>query len=200
MDEAPPLDWDGAASEGGATDDAGLLLPPTSRPTSMPERVAPAHQSRPAAPVAAATSAPAVAVARTALGDRWAELVAAMARAGSISALARELAMQAQLSAIEPLADGAGELWRLTVERETLRAPGLADKLLLALKAATGQADLRLDVVAGVAQDSPARRDVEQTALRQAEAERLIHEDPLVQAMLAQFSTARIVPGSIKPV
>jgi DNA polymerase III subunit gamma/tau len=34
---------------------------------------------------------------------------------------------------------------------------------------------------------------------RQREAEQIIQNDPLVQEMLAQFKTARIVPGSIKP-
>ena len=34
---------------------------------------------------------------------------------------------------------------------------------------------------------------------RQAEAEQIIHNDPLVQALMAQYKTARIVPGSIKP-
>lgn len=155
-----------------------------------------------AAPLAARLPAlpPApVAVPRTPLGDRWAGVVADMNAAGSISALVRELAMQAQLTAVTPLADGQGEVWQLAVEREPLRSPGLADKLLPALKAATGQALLRLEVQAGVALDSPARRDAEQVALRQAEAERLIHDDPLVQSVLAQFGTARIVAGSIKP-
>jgi DNA polymerase-3 subunit gamma/tau len=34
---------------------------------------------------------------------------------------------------------------------------------------------------------------------RQIEAEQIIHNDPLVQALMAQYKTARIVPGSIKP-
>jgi DNA polymerase-3 subunit gamma/tau len=53
--------------------------------------------------------------------------------------------------------------------------------------------------VPGVPGDSPARREAEAAARRQREAEAIIHDDPLVQAMLAQFSTARIVPGSIRP-
>lgn len=197
MDEAPPMDLDAAALSPSGPDSTELddapLRPRLQEPTAA---TAPSH---PASAAMAPRPAP-IEVPRTALGDRWAEVVAAMAGAGSITALARELAMQAELSAVDALADTAGELWRLTVERETLRSPGLADKLLVALKAATGRSDLRLEVVAGVALDSPARRDAEAAALRQAEAERLIHEDPLVQAVLAQFSTARIVPGSIKPV
>ncbi|HSI59309.1 MAG TPA: hypothetical protein VLA16_17235, partial [Ideonella sp.] len=136
-------------------------------------------------------------VPRSPLGDRWAEQVAALQGESGFVALVRELAMQAQLSAIEP--DGEQELWRLCVERESLRAPPLVEKLQTALKVRSGLA-LRLEVVAGVALDSPARREAERIAKRQREAERLIQADPLVQAMLAQFSSARIVPGSIKPV
>ena len=35
---------------------------------------------------------------------------------------------------------------------------------------------------------------------RQAAAEQLIRTDPVVLALMDQFKTARIVPGSIKPV
>jgi DNA polymerase-3 subunit gamma/tau len=34
---------------------------------------------------------------------------------------------------------------------------------------------------------------------RQRVAEQTIHNDPLVQALMSQYKTARIVPGSIKP-
>ena len=44
-----------------------------------------------------------------------------------------------------------------------------------------------------------ARRMAADKRRRQQEAEQLIHDDPLVRDMLAQFKTARIVPGSIKP-
>jgi DNA polymerase-3 subunit gamma/tau len=153
------------------------------------------------APVAEAPadrSALPLAVQRTPLGDRWYEVVSGMASAGSIAALVRELALQAELCDIRRV--GANEVWRLTVERDSLRTATNADKLLGALKTALGQDDLQLELVAGVAQDSPARRDAEAAALRQFEAEQTIQCDPLVQAMLSQFRTARIVPGSIKPV
>jgi DNA polymerase-3 subunit gamma/tau len=104
--------------------------------------------------------------------------------------------MQAELLAIEPGSPAA--CWRLQVEREPLRAPALVEKLQAALVAASGLM-LQLEVVAGVPADSPARRDAEAAALRQQHAEDIIHNDPLVQAMLAQFNTARIVPGSIRP-
>ena len=138
---------------------------------------------------------PVPAVRRTALGDRWAEAVAGLVATNAVSALVKELAMQAELIAVEPGA--AAETWRLQVERETLRAPTLAEKLQAALVA--NGLSVRLEVVAGVPADSPARRETEAAALRQRQAEDIIHNDPLVQAMLAQFSTARIVPGSIRP-
>jgi len=138
-------------------------------------------------------------VARTPLGDRWAEAVAGMQAAGSLVALVRELALQSELAAISPGADGQGEQWQLRVEREPLRAPPLVDKLQKALQAWSGKT-IRLQAIAGVAQDSPALRETERLARRQREAEEVIQSDPLVQSLLAQFSTARIVPGSIKPV
>ncbi|MCO5977878.1 DNA polymerase III subunit gamma/tau [Ideonella oryzae] len=138
-------------------------------------------------------------VARTPLGDRWAEAVAGMQATGSLVALVRELALQSELVAIAPGADGQGEQWQLRVEREPLRAPPLVDKLQKALQAWAAQ-PIRLQTVAGVAQDSPALRETERLARRQREAEEVIQSDPLVQSLLAQFSTARIVPGSIRPV
>ena len=167
-------------------------------PVANPAPVAPAASAPAASAPRPAVAALPLAVQRTPLGGRWYEVVAAMVEAGSIAALARELAMQAELREI--LQADATETWRLTVERDSLRTANHADKLLAALRAVTGQAGLQLDLVAGVAQDSPARRDAEAAALRQQEAEQTIQGDPLVQTMLSQFRTARIVPGSIKPV
>jgi DNA polymerase-3 subunit gamma/tau len=84
------------------------------------------------------------------------------------------------------------------VERETLRAAAPVEKLQAALTVLL-DGTVRLDVQAGVADDSPARRDAVERARRQAQAEQIIHDDPLVQALMAQYKTARIVPGSIKP-
>jgi hypothetical protein len=56
-----------------------------------------------------------------------------------------------------------------------------------------------LEVVAGTPLDSPARREAVERERRQQEAERIIHNDPLVRELMGQFETARIVPGSIKP-
>ena len=54
-------------------------------------------------------------------------------------------------------------------------------------------------IEAAAAVDTPAARDAAERDRRQAEAERAIEEDPLVRALMAQYKTARIVPGSVKP-
>ncbi|MBC8058742.1 MAG: DNA polymerase III subunit gamma/tau, partial [Rhizobiales bacterium] len=82
--------------------------------------------------------------------------------------------------------------------RETLRAAAPCEKLQAAL-AALLQRTVRLEVEPGTAEDSPAKRDAAERARRQAQAEQIIHDDPLVQALMAQYKTARIVPGSVKP-
>ncbi len=148
---------------------------------------------------AEADARPAPAPARsilTALGARWAELVRQMSDAGLISAFARELATQAQCTALDEAAPSL--VCRLRVERETLRAAAHCDKLQAAL-AQVLQRAVRLEVELGVAEDSPAKRDAAQRAQRQVEAEQIIHDDPLVRALMAQYKTARIVPGSVKP-
>jgi DNA polymerase-3 subunit gamma/tau len=131
----------------------------------------------------------------TELGDRWADVVQRMIASASIVALVRELALQAQCVAIDEAAPAP--VWRLRVERETLRAPAQCEKLEAALSELLGR-PVRIEIEAGVADDTPARRDAAERARRQAEAEQTIQNDPLVQALMAQYKTARIVPGSVK--
>ncbi len=157
------------------------------------ETIEPLSAREPAPPPDAARS---IDFAPTALGARWSELVAGLNAAGSISAFARELAMQAQCVALDEQATPV--VCRLRVERETLRAPAPCEKLQAALAEALRRA-VRLEVEAGAAEDSPAKRDAAEHARRQAQAEQIIHDDPLVQALMAQYKTARIVPGSVKP-
>ncbi|HZE92444.1 MAG TPA: DNA polymerase III subunit gamma/tau C-terminal domain-containing protein, partial [Rhizobacter sp.] len=145
---------------------------------------------------AAAVVTPKAMLAPTALGDRWNDVVTRLAAAGSISALVRELAMQAQCVAIDGA--GAASVWRLRVERDNLRTPAHCEKLQAALSDLLQHA-LRLDLEAGEVGDSPAQRAAAERARRQAEAEQIIHDDPLVQTLMQQFKTARIVPGSVKP-
>ena len=157
-----------------------------------------------AAPAAASVSAPAAVAASPqqsaavdgTAADRWVALVQSLVAAGAVTAMVRELAMQAQCTAV---VDGEGEqLWQLRVERENLRAPALRERLQAAISVAR-QRPVRIDVEAGAATDTPASREAAERARRQAEAERVIHDDPLVKALMSQYKTARIVPGSIKP-
>lgn len=132
----------------------------------------------------------------TPLGDRWTRVAKHMAETGAIGALVRELAMQAQCIGVDEAAEPM--TWTVRVERETLRSTANCDKLQAALAEAVKK-PVRLVVEAGPTEDTPARRDALERARRQAEAEQIIHDDPLVQALMAQYKTARIVPGSVKP-
>jgi DNA polymerase-3 subunit gamma/tau len=174
--------------------------PPPAPAAPKPQRVAmpepppwideaPPAEVEEAAPVAApAQPAAPVALQTTALGDRWAAKVAELNERQALVALVRELAMQAEL--VDAPDSGP---WRLRVERESLRTDALRDKLQAALG---GQA---IALEAGAAQDSPARREAAERQRLQQQAEATINNDPLVRDLMAQFSTARIVPGSIKP-
>ena len=146
-----------------------------------------------AAPVADSRQpAPPEPILRTPLGDRWAAVVARLVERQAVTALVRELAVQGELVAID------ASTWRLRVERESLRAAPLRDKLQASLAELLGE-PVQLETESGVAADSPARRDAAERERRQREAEQIIHGDPLVQELMGQFKTARIVPGSIKP-
>jgi len=161
-------------------------LPETAAaPTAVPAAVPPPAVS------ASVASPPA-----SALGDRWYALVNTLADKGALTALARELAWQAGLQALDDSA--SPPLWRLLVEREALRSPALRDKLAAALAAELGAA-VELVVEPGVPADSPARRDAAERERKQAQAEQTIRADPVVQTLLAQYRGSRIVPGSIKP-
>ncbi len=163
---------------------------------SEPEAAEVAELAEPAELVAAPPVPLELGPEQQALGDRWQALVQRLADAGTVAALLRELAWQSGLESIDDQAQPPQ--WRLRVERETLRNPALRDKLAALLQAELGQ-PLQLDLLPGVPVDSPARRDTAERARRQAQAEAAIAADPLVQQLLAQFSTARIVPGSVKP-
>ncbi|MBC7995676.1 MAG: DNA polymerase III subunit gamma/tau [Rhizobacter sp.] len=160
----------------------------------------PYEDEAPAVPVAVREPEPArppvATFTPTPLGDRWAQVVAQMSEAASISALVRELAMQSQCLSIDEAAQPP--VWCLRVERETLRAPAQRDKLQAALSDLLLHA-VQVEVEAGVASDTPAQRATAERTRRQNEAEQIIHNDPLVQALMQQFKTARIVPGSVKP-
>ncbi len=188
-DEPPPWavesqeDFGDAPSEFDAAEsvtDISVASPPNPEPVSRPS----------------ATVAPTQVFEPSELGDRWNKTVIAMTERGSIGAMVRELAMQSQCILVDDRAQP--ELWRLRLDRESLRAQVHCDKLQAALAEHMGHA-VSLDVVAGEAQDSPAKRATAERDRRQFAAEQIIHNDPLVLALMAQYKTARIVPGSIKP-
>ncbi len=157
----------------------------------------PSQDVRGAAPAQVAESLPELEATDEdpALSERWNALVRRLIDDGQVSGLVRELAWQSALLAIEP---GSPAVWILRNEHEALRAAGLRDKLCAALNEALGEA-LALQVDAGRPLRSPARREAAQRERRQREAELSVQQDPVVSELLARFKTARIVPGSIKP-
>ncbi len=186
-------------------DDVAPLAPALARASQPPAGRSPtAHtalisQDTPKAPPSppAGNAKPALAALQaSALGDQWAQIIRPLAATGQVGAMVRELALQAQLLAVSAV-DGGGRCWTLAVERETLRSAPLVAKLGAALQAALGE-PVQLVVQAGLPQDSIARRDAQARDQAQREAEQIIHDDPAVQQLMAQFGTARIVPGSIK--
>ncbi|TDP74264.1 DNA polymerase III subunit gamma/tau [Roseateles toxinivorans] len=189
-DDVPP--WMDAPM----ADEEGQAMPATAAPAELARRAPPAALAPPApaqsqsAPQSAAGEP--IRIQATALGERWYQTVKQL----GLVAMAREVALQAECVAIEQ--DGEVQVWRFRIERESLRAPVLKDKLQTALAAHLGL-ELRVELEAGPALDSPALRDAAEGQRRQLDAEAIIFNDPLVQQMLSQFKTARVVPGSIKP-
>lgn len=149
----------------------------------VPVRVQPEPQRE--APAAAAT------VVRTPEGDFWQATVQQLVEREAVTALVRELALQAQL-----VGRDEGH-WMLRVERESLNQPASRERLRAALQAAGHAVDLSVEV--GPVTDSPARRNAQAAAQRQQAAEQIILNDPFVQQMQRDFG-AKIVPGSIKPI
>lgn len=163
-------------------------------PTPVPAPVAP---MAPAAPVTATQeqAPPQAALEAAAARDRWAEVVSSLVQAGLISAMVRELAMHAECVRIDLSSTPA--VWVVQVERETLRSSANVEKLQLALGAHLG-ATVTIEARAGVVTDTPAARAQAEAARRQALAEQVIQDDPLVKTLLSQYAGARIVSGSIK--
>lgn len=124
-------------------------------------------------------------------GDFWYATVQALIAAEAITAMVRELALQAQLVARDT------DQWLLRVERESLNQPGSRDRLAAALAAAGYPVKLVAEV--GRVSDSPAKRNAAAAAELQLAVEKIVFDDPLVQSLMRDFG-AKIVPGSIKPV
>lgn len=138
----------------------------------------------------ALVQAPLAAVQATPEGDVWMGVVQGLLAQESITALVRELALQSQLLARDE------QRWQLRVERETLNHTASRERLEAALLDA-GHGQVQLHIELGTVTDSPAKRLAVLAAQKMADAQALIHGDPLVQAMVRDFG-AKIVPGSIE--
>ncbi|HIV73006.1 MAG TPA: DNA polymerase III subunit gamma/tau [Candidatus Aquabacterium excrementipullorum] len=202
-DQSPPWDDDIPVvdDEPSYTQDEPFDAPSQPRPAPPAPRTGDARPQAPAQDAPASTPA---AVQRTVvpvvpttpLGDRWADVVARMQQEGLLAALVRELAMQAECVGVQE--SGSASVWRLRVERETLRGDAQRERLTAALRKVLGD-ESSIELEAGVAKDTPALREQAARAGRQAAAETLIQQDPLVNTLLSQYPGARIVAGSIAP-
>lgn len=168
----------------------------------VPAALHPSEEGAPPRPERDETCAPAAApaaatpVATTPLGDRWQSLVQQMIDRGLVTALVRELALQAQCLAVDESVQPAR--WQLQVERETLASAPARSRLQAAVSEVLGQAVV-LDLSVGPTEDTPARREAQAKVMRQQAAEAAILNDPYVVSLMQEFSTARVVPGSIRP-
>ena len=126
------------------------------------------------------------------LDEVWAGLVMRLIAQEAIKTMARELALQSQLVAID------GAVWRLRVESPSLNSPANIEKLQAAINAQqTNMLLVQLQVDIGSVLDTPVRRNQALAKERQAAAEALIHNDRFVQDMVSHWG-GRIVPGSIR--
>lgn len=187
-------------------------VPPALRPAAVgvsePARImpAPVPLSEGSAPLVPAQPDPVSGGSQ----DRWGAWIQPLIQSGSIAALVRELAVQAQCVAIdaERTDTGAGEdggedkgtrVVTLVVERESLRSVAHRQRLEAALAEQHGQA-FSLQLEEGLARDSMAIRETIAQQQRQSAAEALINNDEQLGALMQQYKGARIVPGSIKPI
>jgi len=200
--------WEALPPEADMAQDAALMRgeppaigPPPEEAFGMPEPMAErqrAAQAQPdqsvRAPKAASIQLPAPGT--DPLSDQWADMVGQLNAKGTITALVRELAMQAQCVAQHDT--GNQSHWRLRVARESLCTDPNRDKLTQAMAQCLAR-EVVLTLEPGAALNTPAQREQLARELRQQQAEAMIENDPLVRSLLTQHPGARIVPGSIRP-
>jgi len=191
MDVPPPSDEEAAVGMG--MSDLDDPMPDGGDSAGAPGGSGASGASGAAGGIYLSTAIEEVELVPTPMGERWYATVSQL----GLNALSRELALQAECLEIDDAGDSPR--WRFRVERESLRQPALLDKLQAALTAFIGK-PARVEIETGRATDSPALRDTMAARSRQRQAESIILEDPEVRQLLAQFKTARILPGSIKPV
>jgi DNA polymerase-3 subunit gamma/tau len=176
---------DGDSFESNAASEPVIHAQTATKVVAVPVRV----QAESRSDVTAPQTAPSLLV--TEEGDFWHATVQQLIKLDSINAMVRELALQSQLVARDT------DQWILRVERESLNQSGSRDRLTAALQSAGFSVKLVVEV--GRVTDCPARRNTAASAEKQLAAERIIFDDPFVQSMMRDFS-AKIVPGSIKPI
>jgi DNA polymerase-3 subunit gamma/tau len=128
--------------------------------------------------------------------ERWIAVARSLIAQGTVTAMTRELVMQAGCVRIDTHA--TPPCWVLQVERETLRQDGYRDRLLAALRTRPEVGEATLLIQVGAVHDSMAKRDAADRAQALLDAEKTIEADPVVQSLLARFPQSRIVPGSIR--
>ena len=127
-------------------------------------------------------------------GDVWFTTVQRLLAEERVTALVRELALQAQLVAIDESVAPAH--WLLRIERESLNQGATRERLATALNEAGIAATLAVEL--GLVQDTPAKRIAFATEQKLADARAVMENDPFVQHMMRDFG-ATIVPGTLKP-
>ncbi len=200
-DEGPsPSDLDGTPELTLSNEDGPPELPPESLlgshqsvvgavlPSLMPKRVGDVDGALPSSLMASIES--------DSLADEWADVVAQLQSRGLISALVRELAVQAQCLARK--VEGVRESWVLRVERVSLMGDMNRDRLSQAISTLTGR-DVLLELERGEAVHTPAQRDLAAREARQRAADAMMAADPLVRRLLAEHPGARILSGSVRP-
>ncbi|HET8871440.1 MAG TPA: DNA polymerase III subunit gamma/tau [Aquabacterium sp.] len=168
-----------------------------SAPSAEPEPESDAHKLVPPQASVPPSGAAVLAPVDDPLSDRWADLVSELIGKGLINALVRELAIQAQCIAQKETAESSH--WTLRVERESLRTDMQRERLAQAMSNLLNHT-VSLELVSGVAVNTPAQRDQAAREARQRHAEQLITTDPLVSSLLNQYPGSKIVPGSIRPI
>ncbi|MEY2994861.1 MAG: hypothetical protein RL357_1796 [Pseudomonadota bacterium] len=127
-------------------------------------------------------------------GDFWLQVVSGLLETGSVTALARELALQSQLVAMD---EGARPPhWLLRVEGASLNQAGARDRLLGALAEHGHQVQISIEV--GPVSDTPGRRIRAEQSKQLRLAEEALKTDPMLAPVFQSFG-GKIVEGTLVP-
>lgn len=178
----------GSAAVSAPTRSAALQATRVRAAASAP--AAPRESARPARDVAPdASTLPAASL----TPEQW----PTVSRSLAVSGLAKQFAQQAQL--VSCVDTGRQVNCKFRVAIPALTEASIIGKAQDALAAYFGK-PCRIETEVGDATAmTAASEDADAQAQEQEQAERAIHADPGVQALLKEFSGATIVPGSIRP-